>query len=295
MNVLITGGTGFAGKNLVDFFYKCGYGVTATYRSAAPQCCITGVRYVKQDLSQYIEIDGQFDAIIHTAVSHSGEELPITEYVRDNIDTARQIVDFARRSGIGTIIYFSTRSIYGEIRTAEVGETGDIINPGKYGVTKYIAELIFQEAKDIHTFGMRFPGIIGSGAHDIWLVDIVNKIAQGLEVEISDFDTRNLVHIDDVAIFIKKLLLLRASGRKFKYSCVNLCCDETINNIEIAGIIKKRLHSQSVLKVKPPGEGLFHLKSDQAKEMGFISSSPRDIVNRYLDFYIQERKIFGSD
>lgn len=286
MNILVTGGSGFAGSYITEFLAKRGYDVTATYRHTYPSIEGSNIKYVQQDLSDNICISQKFDAIVHTACSRSGDS--IEKYIRNNIDTARQIVKYARRSEIKTILYFSTRSVYGEIQTLEVDESADIINPSKYGATKYIAEQIFQEAADLNTIGFRLPGIIGPGAHDIWLVDIVDKIMLGKDVEISDFESKNIVCIYDIAKFVEKLIIASVGGQVFEHKIVNLACDKAINNIEIANMIKKRFHSDSKILKKEP-EGLFWLNCDWARQMGFESSSPQDIVNQYLDYICNYR------
>ncbi len=288
MRILITGANGFAGSNLCKYFSDRGYDVVATYRNHKPDPGIDGVSYIRQELSERIEIDGDIEAIIHTAVSKSGEEREVLEYIRDNIDTARSIVEFAKRKKVNTVFYFSTRSIYGEVREKQINENTDIINPDKYGQTKRIAEEVFQEAKDINTLGIRLPGIIGARAHDIWLVDLVNRIYREEDVEVSDFDTRNLVHIEDICRFAEKMIIQSNSKVPFRYNIVNLCCSETINNLEIANIIKTRLHSKSKIVPRKPGKGLFLLDPQRAYEMGYESMKPKEIVNKYLDWFISE-------
>ena len=288
MKILVTGGSGFAGSNLIKYFHHHGFEVIATYRNNKPHEFISGVKYVRIDLSNRICLEDPVDAIVHTAVSQSGSVLTMEEYIRDNIDTARNIVDFARRTGVKTIIYFSTRSIYGEIRCEEVYEENDIINPDKYGQVKFIAEQIFKEAKGINTIGIRTPGIIGPGAHDIWLKKIVDEMINNEPIIISDFDTKNLVHIDDIGKFICILLDKSAEGKWFEYSVVNLACKDTINNKEIVEIIRKRTKSKSVVTVKEKGAGLFVLNADKAYKMGFVSKTPADIVNDYLTYVLDK-------
>lgn len=283
MNILVTGGTGFAGRYICEYMVSAGNTVTATYRNQLPQKEMEGLTYVRQELSEEICITGKFDAIVHTACSKSGEELSMEEYVRDNVDSAKRMVEFARKKGIKTIVYFSSRSVYGEIRQSEVVEEIDIINPSKYGITKGIAERIFSEADDLNTIGLRTPGIIGPGAHDIWLVKIVEKIINGEDVELSNFETKNLVWLEDIAQFICKLIEMSSNGQKYKYSVVNLACKEKINNVEIANIAKRRLGSKSKLIIHPPSPGLFLLNAEKAFEMGFEPSSPAQIINGYLD------------
>lgn len=282
MNVLITGGGGFVGKYLCEYFAKKGNNVTATYRSTKPGEA-ENIRYIKQELSDEITVEGNFEVIIHTACSASGRKLSTDTYIRDNLDSARRLVEFANKKNIGTIIYFSTRSVYGEVKSKEVIEENDIINSDKYGMTKYLAENIFQEAENINTFGIRTPGIIGPDAHDIWLVDIVKKMNNNEKIQITDFETKNLVWIDDIAKFIDKLIIDAMDGRHYAYKVVNLACDEAVNNIEIIDAIKKRTKSKSEVEINKDNSHLFILNTDKAKKMGFVSSKPLDIVEKYLN------------
>lgn len=280
---MVTGGTGFVGRFICEFFAKKGNEVTATYRRTIPQDN-NNIKYVKQELSNEINIEGKFDAIVHTACSHSGKILPMQDYIRDNIDSARALVGFARNNQINTIIYFSTRSIYGTVYDSEVNEDTNIVNPDRYGMTKYIAEQIFMDATDINTIGLRTPGIIGPGAHDIWLVDVVEKALRNEEIDISDFYTKNLVWLEDIAKFINLLIIQSLNGDKYKYPVINLACKESVNNIDILNKIKERLNSKSEIIVNKPNPNLFVLNATKAFEMGFEPSLPLDIVGYYLDY-----------
>ena len=285
VRLLITGGTGFAGRFLCRFFYEKGYEITATYRTRKPQFEVEGVNYVHQELSECIRIKGQFDAIIHTACAQPNSSNKMEDYVRDNIDSARQLVKYAVSNRVGIIIYFSTRSVYGEIRSKEIRESDDLINPDMYGETKHIAEKIFQEAEGIKTIGFRLPGIIGPGAHDIWLADMARKIFNGESIEVSDFETKNLADILDIAFFIEQLISDASDNMPFLHDVVNISCKESINNTEIIDVLKKTLNSDAEVHLKKPGPGLFILNSDYAQEMGFVSSKPIDIVERYAEYF----------
>ncbi len=289
MRILLTGGGGFAGSNLCEYFQKRSYQITATYRNVKPKILVEGVEYIKQELSNPIHIDGDFDVIIHTACAQPNEATPMVDFIRDNIDSARQLVDFATRKRISTIIYFSTRSVYGQINNHDISEQSDIINPDKYGLTKYIAEQIFQEACGINSLGLRLPGIVGPRAHGIWLSDVVEKMISGSDIVVSDYDTVNLVSISDIAQFVEKMILNVSNGGTFKYPVVNLACRESINNTEIIRLIKEKVNSESkVLVVQPVVAssdvrgGLFRLNAERAFDMGFEPSKPIDIVNSFL-------------
>lgn len=281
MKILVTGAGGFAGRNIIRYFSEKGHEVTGTYRSKKPElekyCSL-----VKCELSEPIEIAGEFDAIIHTACASTGT---FEKCKRDNIDSMQQLIKFARENGIKTIINFSTRSVYGKIAkgTKNVLEDHDIINQDYYGITKYAAECLLKDAEDINGLTFRVPGITGEGAHDTWLVSTVNKFIKDELVLVSDFYTKNFVWIMDVAAFAEKMIIESTDGRKFRYNVVNLACKEVTRNTEIVNLIKRRTRSKSEIVIKPSEEGMFALVADKAYEMGYVSHTPIEIVDMYLD------------
>lgn len=279
MNVLVTGAGGFSGGNIVKYFAACGYQVTGTYRTRKPEE-EKNCTFIRQELSEEIHIEGHFDAIIHTSCAHRGS-FQICK--RDNVDSMERLISFARENQIGTIINFSTRSIYGTISRQEIFEESERTDPDYYGITKYSAECLLRDAADINGMSLRLPGVSGPGAHNIWLVNTVNKFIANEPVTISDFQTRNFVWIFDIAAFIDKLLHDVQAGKKFKYNAVNLACKEEASNIDIANEIKRRTRSESEICVVPQGNGLFTLRADKAFEMGFEPHTPMEIVDLYLD------------
>lgn len=279
MKLLITGASGFAGCNLIKYFAGRGYDVTGIFRNTKkqvkPPCT-----FIRQDLSKKIVIPGDFDAIIHTACAPGGDYQTCH---RDNVDSIQNLICFAREKNVQTIINFSTRSIYGEVREKEVFENTDIINPSYYGMSKYAAECLLRDANDIRGISFRLPGIAGPGAHNTWLTAIVEKFIRNEPVEISDFYTKNFVWIFDIASFIEKLLLVSSVGGVFKYNTVNLACRDGEKNVDIAEEIKRYTKSKSEIAIIPPGNDLFTLRADRAFEMGFEPHTPIEVVRLYLD------------
>ena len=68
---------------------------------------------------------------------------------------------------------------------------------------------------------------------------------------------------------------------------INLSCRESIKNTEIIDILKQKLNSTSSVHIKKPEKGLFILNSDNAQEMGFVSSKPAEIVERYAEYFVR--------
>ena len=285
MKILVTGASGFAGKNIIEFFIARGHSVVGTYRKHKPtELEAIGCQLVFQDLSQKINVPGTFDAIIHTAACVQ----PVTEcnylaFKKDNIDGVENLIKFAKKREIKNFIYFSTRNIYGEIRENEIFEDSDIINPDAYGNTKYIGECMLRDAgNNMNVMCLRMPGISGPGAHNTWLVKIVEECLSNNTVMISDFYTKNFAWIFDIAAFIEKLMIQGMHGEKFKYDTINLACAVGANNRDILDMIKERTKSTSTIVIKRSKKGLFVLNSDKAYEMGYKSLTVLEIVDKYL-------------
>lgn len=285
MKVLVTGAGGFAGKNIIEYFLVRGHSVVGTYRNHKPfELETKGCELVFQDLSEEINIEGTFDAIVHTAAcTHSATDCDFNSFKKANIDAVEQIIEFAKKRKIKNLIYFSSRSIYGEIREKEIFENSDIINPDAYGITKYIGECMIRDVSNqINVISLRVPGITGSGAHNTWLVKTVSDCLANHDITISDFYTKNFVWINDIAVFIENLIIQGMNDEKFKYDTINLACKIGANNCDIINLIKQRTASQSKISIKKSGKGLFLLNADRAYEMGYQSLTVLEIVDKYL-------------
>lgn len=283
MKILITGGNGFVGKYISVYLLQRGYEVVATFRNNKPAYSVQGIKYIYQNLSEPLDIDGDYDAIIHTACLHPGKSDCMEEYIKDNVDSARNIVHFAKNNNIKTIIYFSSKSIYGNTNIKDICEESEKVNQDMYGLSKLIAEKIFQDAKDINTLGLRTPGIIGRESHDIWLVKIAEMLKKNETIQIVNHKTKNLVWIDDIAKFIDKMLIQSYNGQKYKYNVVNLACKEYISNNEIVDCMKKRMNSKSAINCEISEEMLGSLNVNKAVGMGFEPLHPLDIINLFVE------------
>jgi nucleoside-diphosphate-sugar epimerase len=126
MRVLITGGAGFIGSNLVGEWYRRGAEVTvfdnlvSTWSVRSIERWLGGVRFVHGDVRAPEDFDrlprGPYDHVVHLAASFANElsmEHPAID-VRTNADGTRHVVDFARRAGCGLLVYAGSSSSYGD-------------------------------------------------------------------------------------------------------------------------------------------------------------------------------------
>lgn len=278
MRVLVTGAGGFAGRCVADHLHSAGIDVVGTVHSRDIDASFDTVRL---DLAEAWPDMGFFDAIIQAAGSLPYREKDFRVYVRNNIDTMRHLIDYAKHHDVRRVVYFSTIGVYGEFRDEMIDENSDRINPDAYGLTKYAAECLLREETSLQSISLRMPGIIGPGSRGVWLPNTIEKFRRNETVKIysPDFATRNFVWNDDLARFIVHLLHMEA----WQYDVLCLASHEKTTVRELVYEIKRLTESASDIIVDNDMRAPFCLDNSRAMEMGYKSISPMEMVERFLE------------
>ena len=278
MRVLVTGAGGFAGGRTAEQLHLCGFDVVGTVHSSRVE---VPFEIVQMDLAELWMERGQFDAIVHTAGSLPYREKDLRVYMRNNVDVMRRLIDYARQHDVHRVVYFSTIGVYGEFRDEDIDENSDRINPDAYGLTKYAAECLLREEPSIESVSLRMPGIIGAGSRGVWLPNTIEKFRRNEPVRIysPDFATRNFVWNDDLANFVVHLLQMES----WKYDIVCLASHEKTTVRDIVYEIKRLTGSTSEIIVDNGLRTPFCLDDSRALEMGYVSISPMEMVERLLE------------
>jgi dTDP-glucose 4,6-dehydratase len=162
--VLVTGGTGFFGRWLVESLAYAsealGLGATAVVVTRDPARAMAragrdalppGVRYVAGDVRDFAPPPGTFDWCIHAATEASAKlnaEAP-DEMIATTVDGTRRVLAVARRHPLKGLLLCSSGAVYGRQppSLARVGEEylggPDVTDPGQaYAEGKRLAELL---------------------------------------------------------------------------------------------------------------------------------------------------------
>lgn len=178
--ILITGGAGFIGSNLCDYFISKGNQVTCLDNFA------TGFRYNIEHLLSHPDfklIEGDIrdlatcqqatadqDYVLHQAALGSVPRSindPITS--NDvNVGGFLNMLVAARNSGVKRFIYAASSSTYGDSETLPKVEEviGKPLSP--YAITKYVNELyadVFSKTYGIECIGLRYFNVFGRRQH----------------------------------------------------------------------------------------------------------------------------------
>lgn len=209
--ILVTGATGFVGRNVAALLNAAGQDVTATGRNrylAPPD-----IRFVKTDIrdrNQTIELCRGQETVIHcasnTAIWGSYSQLAST-----NIQGTENILAGCQQQGVSRLIHVSSTSIHFNFRD-QLGISEDDDLPKtfscNYAATKWAAEKLVQNACDqgLNGFIIRARAVFGPGDQNLMprLLEVydqgrLRQIGNGQNItELTYID--NLIHALVLAI-----------------------------------------------------------------------------------------------
>ncbi len=235
------------------------------------------------DLEQYKE---NYDVLIYSAAaSHGSAE----KYVQDNVVTAVTMMNFCKLHGIKRIIYLSSDSIYGEINTDVVTESATMLNPGIYGVTKYLAERIIIES-GIPYYILRMPGVVGKSWRQVFICNLMMAIKNNEHINLYNMDRafNNILDIDDLTKFINRLCTYENTKNSEIFILGNI---EKPYLKEVVYYIKKLYHSTSEIdNMDTDAKRYFTLDVSKAVEYGYSSKKIWTIIDELYQIQKKEEK-----
>jgi nucleoside-diphosphate-sugar epimerase len=156
MHVLVTGGTGYVGRFVVEAARAAGHRVTLLGRRPAPDTLPWSLADTRPRLPPA-------DALVHAALDHApgayrGGEGDPARFRRLNLDGTRALFDAAPVR----IVFISSRAVYGDRRRGETLRECDPPSPDSlYGETKLAAEQALAE----RGVSLRATGVYGGAPH----------------------------------------------------------------------------------------------------------------------------------
>jgi nucleoside-diphosphate-sugar epimerase len=145
MNTLVTGGTGFLGRRLVERLLAEGREVTVLGRTPAPDLEDRGVRFIRAPLDDADAVRAAcagIETVFHVAAK-VGVWGRYDDFFRTNVLGTRALLEGSRTHGVQRFIYTSTPSVvYNGRDLAGVDESLPLTTscPSPYPLTKAIAE-----------------------------------------------------------------------------------------------------------------------------------------------------------
>ena len=309
--VLVTGGLGFIGSNLVKRLVKEGYKVEVVddlSSGSIDSISELKVRNVPVGLlDTYLQngneevdvlsIHGDFaddamlnrvslktyDSIFHLAA------VPRVEYSVDfpslttDINVMRTIKLMTASVGnIEKFIFSSSSAIYGNVEdNYPAKENGNYKPTSPYGLQKLVVEQycsIFSELYNLQSVCLRYfnvygPGQLGDSPYSTAVSAWMDKLKKGLPLR-SDGDglqTRDMIYIDDV---VEANILCEKTENKLSGEILNIGTGFSISNSQILETLSNKFDFEVTNAPERKGD-VKHTKADMSKTLDFLNFTAR--------------------
>jgi 2-alkyl-3-oxoalkanoate reductase len=203
-STLVTGGTGFLGRRLVERLLTEGRKITVLGRTPAPDLEARGVRFVRgslDDPSTVHKACGGIETVFHVAAK-VGVWGRYDDFFRTNVLGTRALLEGCRAQSVQRLIFTSTPSVvYNGHDLAGADESLPLTTncPSPYPLTKAIAEreILAANSPALHTIALR-PHLIW-GAGDPHLVPRIIERARAGRLRIigSGRNRVDMVHVEN--------------------------------------------------------------------------------------------------
>lgn len=272
-NILVTGGAGFIGSQIVKTLQKLNHKVSVIDWQPnhwslpdLPEKRICADDFDSQNATSFI-MSGNFDAVIHMAAFAKVGESVMSPgmYYGNNTSKTKNLLDICSAFGIDKVIFSSTSSIYGNTGSdqrllSETDETNPI-NP--YAKSKLMTEMMLEDyrmAYDINSISLRYfnaagadpegkLGYVQSPATHIVPI-LLQNIINGEQTHVfgDDYPTtdgtciRDYTHVQDLAnahVKAVEYLLDKDTPTDQEHSVINLGSGEMNSILDLINIAEE--------------------------------------------------------
>jgi nucleoside-diphosphate-sugar epimerase len=222
MRILVTGGTGFVGRYLVNDLIRKGAFIRLLVRAKSDIkfCKNNDIELFFGDITDRNSLKGaanNIDVVYHLAakghVSAASEKAYLESY-EVNVNGTRKIMDECLRAGVRRFIHFSSTAAMGLIKDSIIDERAHCVPSTPYQKSKFESERIvidYQKKKGLPGIILRpcmIYGVGGTGEFHKWC----KLIKKGLFPKIGKNENLTpMVHVKDV---VQAAILASGDGRE---------------------------------------------------------------------------------
>ncbi len=317
-NILVTGGAGFIGSNLIKRLFKDVKGATIVnidnmnayydvslkdYRLKELETMVPeGVNYkfVKGDIADKALIDKlfaehKFDIVVNLA-AQAGVRYSIENpdaYIQSNIIGFYNILEACRHNPVEHLVYASSSSVYGGNKKVPFAVEDRVDNPvSLYAATKKSNELFahcYSKLYNIPSTGLRFFTVYGpAGRPDMAYFGFTNKLLKGETIQIYNYGNcrRDFTYVDDIVEGIVRVMAKAPEKRNGEdglpippYAVYNIGGGQPENLLDFVQTLQEELLRAGVL----PQDYDFEAHKQ------LVPMQPGDVPTTYADATALER------
>lgn len=285
MRVVVTGSTGYAGGYLARALASDGHAVIAPVRDVSSAPDEAGIEPLECDLTgDLAELPATYDAVVHAAAHAPPRADSPKMHTLHNICATHNLIRHAQQRRGRRFVLLSSISVYGVVTEPRLDERTPVRDPGSYGVSKRMCELLLEEqAERLTGIALRLPGLLGPRApnNGVWLARVREAIANGAPFAIYSAESpfNNAVHLADLAGFVKRWLAFDdATG----FEVLALACRDPAPLREVVHVLADALNAKARPVTQQGSRATFIIGIERAMaEHGFCPMSVLDAVRRF--------------
>ncbi len=272
MRIIITGAFGHIGSYLSEYLSSQKHQIIKFARSHGT----SADSLFDLDLSKSIDCNVHADVLIHAAATKVCGTDGILDLIRGNIDSTRNIVDFAKRNNIKHIIYFGSVSSFGNADTI-LRESSPRINLSDYGLTKYIGERIVEEC-GIPSNIIILPGVVGCGCNEVWLERVKDALSHNETVNVynAEGSFNNVVSVKDLCDFVNTLVTTSSTSLSTEKYLLGTA--DTLSVRNVIEILKDHIGSDSEIIFDDSSQNGFCIDCSKAISRGYSPQKLESIL-----------------
>lgn len=307
MNILVTGGAGFIGSNLILKLLELGHSVVCVdnmnkyYDPELKKDRLAlfkdKVRFYEVDISDKKELENIFrknkiDKICHLAaqagVRYSLENPFI--YGKYNYIGTLNILELAKQHKIMHIVFASTSSIYGSNKNMPFTEDQRVDSPVSiYSASKRACELLafsYNKLYSINVTCLRFFTVYGPfGRPDMALFKFTKNILANKEIEVFNKGDmkRDFTYVGDIVEgFVK------AMDKPMGFEIINLGCGDSVKLMDMIKTLENVLGKKAKLKMMPMQQGdVKETFADITKAKKLLGYAPKVNLEKGIIQFVQ--------
>jgi len=262
MKALVVGGAGFIGSHLSAKLLEneaCRVVVYDNFTSGTDRhlASVLGderlqvIRADVKELPELVKAAAGADVVYHFA-SNPDISKAVTQPDIDFWEgtyLTNNVVEAARISGVGRIIYASGSGVYGDAGEQVVDENYSPMRPiSTYGASKLAGEALlcsYCEMFDLQASAFRFANVVGpKQTHGVGY-DFIRRLRKNpgeLAILGDGTQSKSYIHVEDVLNALQTALLNNLPG----YSVFNVATEDAITVTEIADLVCRKMNLTNV-------------------------------------------------
>ena len=290
--ILLVGGTGYLGRNLRQSLLNNKFSVytTGTKTTKDPKQFVIdfdqpntfkSLDNLKFDI--ILLLASKIDSIKTNSLNHSD--------LNSNVLGFGKFLEYLKNNRVGDkLIYISSMTVYSRENISPVIETGKLAPSHTYGLSKFLAEYVFEFfCKSAHYSGvvMRLPGIYGGDRKNGFIFNLIKRFTskENIQLNSTGLGFWETIHIEDLNQMIIEFL------KKYEWSkemsVFNISYGEETDFYDTAKLISQVMKCENLLSIDPEKDYDKLFLSN--KKISFYATPPMSFkkrLKRYIKTHI---------